>query len=295
MPLFGPPNVAKLLAKRDVKGLIKALGHRDPRVSGDAERALGEIGEAAVPPLLTLLQTDGRIGQDRVLAALERIGAPAVEPLLAVFRHKDPRMRRKAATALGKIGAPALEPLLNALTDDDRNVRAFATIALGMIGDARALNPLAQVLTDENQDEGTRREAAEALGKIGDSRAIEPLSVALLDESWVRSRAYRALEELGVRFFSRFTIEEKRQLVELSGPYLAGEKARRAGNVKVVDLSGEASLVQRLSDAELNTLIAAESLMRKADASSGMDAIHLYMEVITVHSGGGAQTTGEKT
>jgi len=28
MPLFGPPNVEKLKAKRDVKGLIKALGYQ---------------------------------------------------------------------------------------------------------------------------------------------------------------------------------------------------------------------------------------------------------------------------
>jgi hypothetical protein len=28
MPLFGPPNVSKLAAKGDLKGLIKALGYQ---------------------------------------------------------------------------------------------------------------------------------------------------------------------------------------------------------------------------------------------------------------------------
>ena len=44
MRLFGPPDVDKMKAKRDVKGLIETLGYRkDDRVRSTAARALGQI------------------------------------------------------------------------------------------------------------------------------------------------------------------------------------------------------------------------------------------------------------
>ena len=57
MPLFGPPNVDKLKAKRDVKGLSRALSYqKDDEVRRRAAKALGEIGDAqAVEPLTAAL------------------------------------------------------------------------------------------------------------------------------------------------------------------------------------------------------------------------------------------------
>ena len=46
MGLFGPPNVAKLAAKRDVLGLIRALGYqKDVPIRCAAAEALGMIGD----------------------------------------------------------------------------------------------------------------------------------------------------------------------------------------------------------------------------------------------------------
>ena len=45
MPLFGPPNVEKLKAKGNVKGLIKALDYKkDASVRRAAAKALGKSG-----------------------------------------------------------------------------------------------------------------------------------------------------------------------------------------------------------------------------------------------------------
>jgi HEAT repeat protein len=75
MSLFGPPNVEKMKDKRDVEGLVKALGYKeDVRVREAAARALLEIG------------------------------TPGVEPLNAALRDGDETVRRMAAEALGKIG-----------------------------------------------------------------------------------------------------------------------------------------------------------------------------------------------
>ena len=43
MPIFGPPNVDKLKARRNVKGLIKAMNAKDPDVRAAASKALKEL------------------------------------------------------------------------------------------------------------------------------------------------------------------------------------------------------------------------------------------------------------
>lgn len=47
MPLFGPPDVQKMKAKRDVNGLIKALSTKNSaQIRKEAAEGLGEIGDA---------------------------------------------------------------------------------------------------------------------------------------------------------------------------------------------------------------------------------------------------------
>lgn len=79
MLLFGPPNVEKMKAKRDVKGLINALGYqKDFSVRMWAASGLGQIGDAR-----------------------------AVAPLISALKDSDSGVRKRAADALVKIGAGA--------------------------------------------------------------------------------------------------------------------------------------------------------------------------------------------
>jgi HEAT repeat protein len=94
MPLFGgPPDVGMLLARRDVKGLIKALRYRRSAVvRRDAARGLGHLGDAR-----------------------------AVKRLIAALRDVDPEVQAAAVEALGHLGEPAsshssLPCTLNAVT-----------------------------------------------------------------------------------------------------------------------------------------------------------------------------------
>ena len=43
MPLFGPPNIEKMKEKGDIKGLIKALQHKNGPTTYQAAKALGEL------------------------------------------------------------------------------------------------------------------------------------------------------------------------------------------------------------------------------------------------------------
>jgi HEAT repeat protein len=199
MGLFGPPNVEKMTAKRDIKGLIKALGYeQDSSIREAAAAALGEIGDAgAVEPLTAcaLRESDTTV---RVTAesALVKIGAPAVEPLSAALKDSDYRVRKVAADTLGRIGMSSVEPLISALKDDHFDVRLSAAGALGQIGDDRALKPLIGALNDRNNT--VRSAVASALGQIGDSRAVEPLIGASKDRNnTVRSAVAGALGQIG--------------------------------------------------------------------------------------------------
>ncbi|HNS51657.1 MAG TPA: HEAT repeat domain-containing protein [Anaerolineae bacterium] len=186
-------------AKRDVKGLAKALGYqKDPSVRLAAVQALVRIGAPAVEPLMAALgdrirevrhaaaQALGEIGDGRAVwrlstalqdgendvrqaaaHALVRIGAPAVNPLIATLPDEA------AAEALSRIGAAAVEPLIVAL----KRPSAAAAQILGRIGDIRAVEPLVGALG--YSDERVHHAAAQALGQIGNP-ALERL-VALLD------------------------------------------------------------------------------------------------------------------
>jgi HEAT repeat protein len=136
-PLFGPPNVDKLKAKRDVPGLIKALRYKsakDDWTAWAAARALGEIGDTR-----------------------------AVEPLIAALKDSNASGRKGAVAALGKIGdARAVEPLIAALADSHEVVQMLAADALGDIGDARAVKPLLAAFNREGSPA-----AAKALDRLG--------------------------------------------------------------------------------------------------------------------------------
>ena len=115
MGIFGPPNIEKLKARQDIKGLIKALGYKKD----------GTIRQAAAE-------------------ALVRIGAPAVEPLTAAVGDSDKDVRCAAVQALGRIGGDGAERrLARALGDSEKDVRQTAIDFLVQIG-APAVEPLHQ-------------------------------------------------------------------------------------------------------------------------------------------------------
>ncbi len=180
MSLFGgPPNVAKLKAKRDLKGLFKALEYqKNAKIRKAAVEALMELGDPqAIEPLSAVMQSDPEIGIRWLAAeALGRIGdSRAVEPLIAALKNDGVGYAEYAAEALEKIvDERAIEPLLAALKDG----RLSAIKPLRKIGGLNAaLEPLITLL--KNGDREAREIAAKTLGEIGDPQAIGPLIEAL--------------------------------------------------------------------------------------------------------------------
>jgi len=121
---------------RAVDALIAVLPTREWGIRHGATQALGNIGAAAVSPMLERLPTAGRWVRCDLVCALGRTGdLRAVEPLIEALGDEDSFIRRTAAHGLGKLGDPrAVEPLIETLSDQRKPVRREAIEALLRIG-----------------------------------------------------------------------------------------------------------------------------------------------------------------
>lgn len=213
--LFGPPNVEKLKAKGDVKGLIRAsnykkeapvveylsskvLMHEHEKVREAAIEALGKIGDMrAVDPLGKALKDKSIWVRQAAVKALGQIRTPqTVELLIVALKDNDHNyVRQAAAKVLGEVrDTQAVAPLIEMLKDRDSSVRDRAVEILGQIGDKRAVEPLIEMLKDK--DDRVQIQAVRALGNIGDAQAVEPLIELLKDEK-VRLSAVETLGQIG--------------------------------------------------------------------------------------------------
>jgi HEAT repeat protein len=150
---FLRPDIEKLATRRNVSGLIRALGHSDSSIQYGAVDALTTIGTQAIPELLRALRSSNR------------------------------EVRKGGAVVLGWIGDPGtVGPLLALLhADSDLHVLGGVIFALGRLRDPQAVNSLCGLL--RHSDPVVRRQAASALGRIGDAHAVRPLCAAVFDTS----------------------------------------------------------------------------------------------------------------
>ena len=179
MGIFGPPNIEKLKAVKNFKGLIGALKHKDSSVRKEAIEALADIGKPAVEPLIGALEGKDYEIQHGAAEALGRIGDErAIEPLIKAFKDGMSLVRSKAVGALSKFrDTRAVETIIKALKDNYSDVQINAAYALAALKDTMAVEPLIENLKERDRE--VRKAAAYALGEIGDSRAVEPLIEAI--------------------------------------------------------------------------------------------------------------------
>lgn len=183
MGLFGPPDVEKLAAAEDVKGLIKALRYKDTWIAEKAAKALGPLKDPrAVEPLIKALAVRNVCSD--AIGALGIIRDPrAVEPLMEIFLRDEYGIT--VAQALGRLGPPAVDGLVKALGSEHKDVRWRAASALGDIGDPRAIPTLTEAASSE--DSSLRSSATRALKKIG-GHLNDPLFKAVRDGDVAQAR-----------------------------------------------------------------------------------------------------------
>jgi putative membrane-bound dehydrogenase-like protein len=142
-------------------------------------RGLALDWKGMTPEGLATLLTDPRPAVvARATDALARIGAaavPAVGDVLA--RSVTPAVRQQAIWTLARIeGDEARRAVLAGLGDPDAGVRQTACHVVGLHRDAAALEPLGNIVV--NDEAPVARAAAEALGRLGLADACAPLLAA---------------------------------------------------------------------------------------------------------------------
>ncbi len=214
--LFRPPDVNKLEATRDVKGLAKmAQSDRDWVNRRDALLALNRIGAPEVPELLIHALRRDEYWKNREIAAdlLASLNDEvALEPLMAATRDSYVDVRWMAVKALDRLLAviregvpePVVVKVLVARLDDRAWwVRQSAAHALERVASPEAydqlemaVKPLHRTLQDEVR--AVRQAALNVLIRLNAPPTIESLVAALKDVAWsVRLSAAEALETLG--------------------------------------------------------------------------------------------------
>jgi len=158
--------------------------------------------------LIRQLSSQNPETRDDAANVLVQIGEPAIPALISTFEDENERLfvRSKATHILGEIGNAKIVPMLiGALKDKHPDVRKGSALALGKIGvNEKQLNMLIQMLKmGKTWDE--RRGAACALGEIGDVTTIPDL-VDALNAPDLRWTAAPALERIG---FDKLSMKDK--------------------------------------------------------------------------------------
>ncbi|MFC5970225.1 HEAT repeat domain-containing protein [Halomarina salina] len=166
-------------------------------------------------PILTALDTfESEFMQENCMMALKRLGSPEAYdemneraqrrkflPIEVLGKIGDPRaldtllefiegdanppLQRVVLRAVGSIGdEEATQTVADRLVADDPEIRSGAARALGQIGDPRAIDPLTDLL-NEDDDDSVRTSAAWALNRIGTEEALEAASEHADDRSYI--------------------------------------------------------------------------------------------------------------
>lgn len=175
-----------------------------------AKKELIEMGEKAVPQMITKLKTEDARERQTVEAIFKEIGDPAVPYLIEALNTDNLYQLRLASSCLGKIGNDrATEHLLKLFSYTEHTVRSSAVTAVGDIGDTTAVEEVIAMLGDKA--ETVRKSAAVSLGKIGQPSAIETLIKALDDPHFsVRYSAAGSLVKIGEQAGEKLLEEHER-------------------------------------------------------------------------------------
>jgi HEAT repeat protein len=134
------PNINELVAKRDTRGLINALNHKDAKIRTSAAINLGKIGDEYVIDTLwnathdceanvrsCALRAIAKINIRKVKMLKEKKDTAGLAKVLQTSQDLD--MLITAVNALGEIGGPPAIEALNALLKTPTDSRLHLAIA----------------------------------------------------------------------------------------------------------------------------------------------------------------------
>ena len=166
--------------------------NRRPGECGALMIALGLQGDLAASPILLekielFTGSDRARGDAAIALGLMDDGhaTPTVHAMLARSIHR-PELLSRAAIGLGLLGDRRLVPELmkQLAAASSAMVQSSVASALGYIGDARSIDPLTELLTNERAKNGARAWAAVALGRLCDPEPLPWPSILAADMNY---------------------------------------------------------------------------------------------------------------
>lgn len=217
----GGPGIKKdgfnLISEKVVKVDLEARTMEIELLAYEGKTVVLEVGEELLEDLKKLKPGDGvtvRVVEEEPGGTLH--GAPAkrrivkgftirsrdanktrADEMLAALQDGHWLTRKYAVEVLGSLGdARAVGPLIEALTDEVNDIRQRAYDSLIKIG-APGVTAVASLLTHEDDD--LRQAASEIIRKIG-KPAVEPLTEVMLDaDEALQARIRKLLDRMGYK------------------------------------------------------------------------------------------------
>ncbi|MBD3181400.1 hypothetical protein GF312_03850 [Candidatus Poribacteria bacterium] len=158
---------------------------------------ISSSGKTAVDLLVECLKVHNTEIRGKVVDLLVSFKDITFEGLIAALQNENRIVRRQAVIALGKIGDDrAIDPVVELLTDEDPGVKFYIPVALRMIGGDKMVEALHKAMKNEMAQ--VRIAAADILGAIEDDTGIDLLIELLADNnSYVKTSANNALIKIG--------------------------------------------------------------------------------------------------
>jgi hypothetical protein len=185
---------------REIHALVARLSSDRPAEREAAVARLTLLGPRALPGLLAALPASSSALRLGALDVLERLAEPRAQPeVLALCRDPDPAVARRALRLLPSFaGAKSVAVASRILAEGPADRRGPAAEALARLhgcGLVEALDPLLDVILDEEEDEPVRLAAFEALAEA-DPGALEPLLSSLAGGRGALAQAAAARRDL---------------------------------------------------------------------------------------------------
>ncbi|MFH0924172.1 MAG: HEAT repeat domain-containing protein [bacterium] len=142
---------------RTIEPLINRLGDKDARIRQEVASALGQLRDArAVKPLILLLKDEDFEVRCAAESALRNIGdIQQIDILISSLNDSSPIFKRHVIWLLKwlskeHLDVRAVEPLANYLKENDPHVQEEIIEALALLGSHEAIEPLTNLLKNEN-------------------------------------------------------------------------------------------------------------------------------------------------
>ncbi|MGL5062659.1 MAG: HEAT repeat domain-containing protein [Microcoleus sp.] len=170
-------EIADAYDAQTITKLVSILDDEDVTYRRAAVKALGAIGEDAVPPVVdALLNSDNVTVRGSAAKALAQIAVnypelafPEVglQGLKTAISDANPVVHIAAVMALGQMGSAAFDILTEALnTTDNVAVQVAIVNALASVGDPRCVEVLNTFANDETVDTYVRESAKSSLSRL---------------------------------------------------------------------------------------------------------------------------------